>query len=72
MKASTNTLDQKGLKEAKELMKSMTYIYNTNLNYLRIQANSVELSDLKNEYKASTLNHLAKILMLRGISLINK
>lgn len=55
--------------EAKKIYREKARVYNSNLIYIRRQANRQELAIFMNEYRASDDNHLAKILMLRGIQL---
>ena len=55
--------------EAKTIYRQKARVYNSNLIYIRKQANRQVLAMLMNEYSAIDDNHLAKILMLRGIQL---
>jgi hypothetical protein len=55
--------------EAKTIFREKARMFNSNLIYIRRQANRQELILLKEQYQASDDSHLAKILMLRGIQL---
>jgi len=55
--------------ELKLAYRQQTGIYNRNLKTIKIQLNSEKIANLKNTYNATSDNHLAKILMLKGIEL---